>query len=243
MILLIISVLSGVALLWVFSKTSNQKAIRETKKRLQARLLELRLYADDPKVVFRAQRALFGHNARYFLLMLRPAVFATIPMVVLLIALDAYYGKRPIAPGEESVVTVQWNGELPQSEPRLETPEGITVVTPAVRIPDEGQASWRIRADREVQGELVLSGGEVTKKIVAGAGVHNLMSRRVRSLVLWPLFFGESPISGDAIDWIEVEYPPAEVRMFGLETHWLVWWLVISMVTAFLLKGKFKVTI
>ncbi len=244
--LLLISIVAGVVLLWVFSKTSNQAAIRATKKRLQARLLELRLYADDPGVVLRAQKELLIENGRYFFLMLRPAVFATLPMVLLLIFMDGYYGHQPLAPGQSAVLTVQLTApEASSDEPRLQAPEGIAVETAGVRATDIQQVSWRIRPEQAASGDLrIHAGGEdVTKKIDAGDGAHYLASRRSRSWMSWLLQPAEARLNGSGIDWIELDYPTASVSYFGVATHWLVWFMLFSMVTALLFKGRFHVTI
>lgn len=245
--LLAVSVATGIGLLLVFRKTSDQAAIRRTKKKLQAHLLELRLYADYPAVVWRAQRRLLAENLRYMSLMLRPALVATAPMVLLLIVLDGYYGRQPLRLGEPVVVTVQMAAPLnPESPPpELETPPEIAVETPAVRAVSLGQISWRIRPLKEVSGNLSIVNGatRVTKKVNAGGGARFLSSRRVRSLTSLLLYPGELPFDADEIEWIELEYPSAGVSMLGLETHWLVWFLVLSMATAFLLKGRFRVTV
>jgi len=244
--LVLVSIAAGIALLWIFSKTSDQARIRTTKKRLQARLLELRLYADDPRVVLRAQRALFTENLRYFALMLRPAVFATLPMILLLIVMDGFYGYRPLPPGESAVVTVQMRGGTePAASPRIEVPDGFIVETPAARVIPDRQVSWRIRPERPASAQLqVLAGGEeAAKSIASGDGLGYLNGRRAGSALAWLLHPGEPPLSGGAIEWIEVEYPPAEISYFGLKTHWLVWFILFSMAAAFLLKGRFGVTI
>ena len=233
-------------MLWIFSKTSDQQRIRATKKRLQARLLELRLYADEPRVVLRAQKALFAENFRYFGLMLRPALFATLPMVLLLIVLDGFYGKRPMAPGEVALVTVELRNTLGTDLPiELRPPAGIQVETPPARVIADRQVSWRIRPERPTSSTLrILSGGqEVTKRVETGSGLHFLSSRRVGSPLAWLIHPGEALLRDTEIEWIEVDYPSAEVSYFGLHTHWLVWFVVFSMAAAFLLKNRFRVTI
>jgi len=240
--LIIISVLTGFALLWVFRMTSNQEAVKETKKRLQARLLEMRLYGDDPGTVFKAQGALLRLNARYLALMLRPAVFATVPMVLLLLVMDGFYGKQPLDLNHSAIVTVQLSAP---ADAELEAPDGIEVETPAVRAMSDSQVSWRIRPTRDVSGELriVSNGASATKSVRAGQGIGFLSSRRVGSVVDLFLHPGELPVSADGFEWIDLEYPSANVSMFGISAHWLVWFLIFSMVPAYLLKGKFGVTL
>ena len=70
-VLVPISVLFGVAVLWVFSRISNQQRIREVKCLIRAHLYELRLVTDEPALVWRAQLALLRDNVRYLALALR----------------------------------------------------------------------------------------------------------------------------------------------------------------------------
>lgn len=238
-----ISVLTGVAMLWAFKRFSNQAAIREARKPMRASLYELRLFADEPWLIWRAQKQLLAANLRYLGLMLRPAVVLTVPMVVLLVQLEAFYGSSPLRVGEAAIVTLQMTEDLPA--PLLEAPETIAIETPPVRIPAERRISWRIRPQQAVSGELRLVFPSLTleKKIEAGEAPKYLSSRRASRL--GDLFWnpGERPLPLGAVDWIEVRYPPAEVSLGGLEIHWLVWFLVISLASAWILKGRLGVAL
>ena len=237
----------GVAMLWVFGKTSNQKAIERAKKKMQAYLLELRLYGDDPGLLFRAQGNLIKANLKYMGHMFKPALILTVPMVVLLFHLDAIYGIRAAKEGESTTVTVQAVGQLAANAetPALAAPEGIVVETPAVRARDVGQFNWRIRASRAAHGDLKFrwSGKEWTKSIDAGPGLRYVSHRRESST--WNQFAapGEPTLEVEDIESVEVRYPPAEIDAFGFQLHWLVWFLVISIVVAYALKGLFGVTV
>jgi uncharacterized membrane protein (DUF106 family) len=237
----------GVAMLWVFGKTSNQKAIERAKKTMQAYLLELRLYGDDPGLLFRAQGNLIKANLKYMGHMFKPALILTIPMVVLLFHLDAVYGIRAPQQGEATIVTVQVAGKLAVSAkpPALTVPEGIVVETPAVRALDLGQFNWRVRAAGPTHGDLKFqwSGREWTKSIDAGPGLRYVSYRRESST--WNQFAapGEPVLEVQDIEAVEVRYPAAEIDAFGFQLHWLVWFLAISIVTAYALKGVFGVAV
>ncbi|MBI3470004.1 MAG: hypothetical protein HY013_01440, partial [Candidatus Solibacter usitatus] len=224
----------------------DQEAIRRAKNRLKAHLMELRLFSDEPALVWRAHLDLLSANLRYLSLMLRPAVILALPMVALLVQMEAFYGRAPLTPGRASIVTMQLKEPLDPAAapPALQTPPEIAVETPAVRAISERQVSWRIRPLRAGSGRLriELPGGPVDKKIEAGEGLRYLAERRVGSLA--GLFWhpGEMPLSNPAVDWIEVHYPPAAVPWFGLELHWMIWLVAISMVGALLLKGRFRVS-
>ena len=242
-----LSAVVGLGMLWVFAKTSNQKAITRAKKRMQAYLLELRLYGDDPGLLFRAQGNLILANFKYMGHMFKPALILTIPMVVLLFHLDAVYGIRAPRSGESAVVTVQAAGPLaPTVEPpALTAPEGVVVETPAVRARDLGQFNWRVRAVGAAHGDLGFEwqGRSWTKSIDAGPGLRYVSHRRESST--WNQFAapGEPLLDVQDIDAVEVRYPAAEIDAFGFQLHWLVWFLLISIVTAYALKGVFGVAV
>jgi hypothetical protein len=97
--LALLSASAGVGMLWVFQKTSNQARIKAVKRLVQAHLLELRIYRDEPGVMWQAQKSLLGANLRYMALMLQPALVMAIPFAILLVHLDAFYGRSPLPVG------------------------------------------------------------------------------------------------------------------------------------------------
>ena len=240
------SLAAGIGMLWVFRVTSNQKAIKDLKRHRSAYLLEMRLFGDEPLLIFKSQWALVTANIRYLGFMMAPFVVMLLPMIVLLVQLDAYYGKRPLEIGRPALVTLQYDssGAASASAPRLEAPEGLVVEGPAVRAVAERQVSWRVRPAKSVDGALRISvGGAVLEKhVAAGEGPKYLTSRRQRA---WADYFwepGEWRLPAGPVQWIEVSYPPVEVHGLGVDLHWILWFLLISMVAALLLRGRMKVT-
>jgi hypothetical protein len=234
-------------MLWLFARTSNQAAIARTKRRVYAHLMELRLFADDPAMMWRAQRHLLTANLRYLGLMLVPALVIAAPMILLLVRLDAWYGRAPLPVGADAIVTLETHGALdPRGPaPRIEAPAGVAVETPAVRVVRERQVSWRIRALKPVSGELkfALPGGTVEKRIETGNGFRFVPGRRTHSAMAALWYPDEPRLAGSGVSWIDVQYPSAEVEFLGLRWHWLVWFTIISMLTALLLKKRFRVVL
>ena len=66
---------------------------------MQAHLLEMKLYQDEPGLLFRAQGNLLLNNFRYLGHMLRPALYLALPMVVLFAHFDSVYGQRALRVG------------------------------------------------------------------------------------------------------------------------------------------------
>ena len=238
--LALIAAACGVGMPWVFQKTSNRSAIRIAKRRVQAHLLELRIYRDEPAVMWQAQKSLLAANLRYMALMLQPALIIAIPFAILLVHLDAFYGRAPLAVGAQSIVTMGIHGPAGETVPVLEAPARIAVETPAVRVLDEDQVSWRIRPRAAVSGLLRIrtDGGTVEKRIEAGPELRFVPGRKVRSL--WDAVWhpDEPRIAAPQVEWVEIRYPNASVQWLGIRMNWLVWFIVVSMLAALLLRKR-----
>jgi hypothetical protein len=214
-----VSVLWGVGAFWVFRRFSDRPALRTVRKRLYAHLLEIRLYSEEPALVWGAQKALIADNFRFLRLTALPLAIMALPFAFLYGPLDSIYGWGPIEPAHSAVVTVQLSRD-PGANVSLVTPPGIAVETPPVRDYDERQISWRIRALMPVRGTLRLeiSGApDALRSIVAGRPGLSFHWRRE---------------SAPGIVWIEVDYPGTNVAIAGLSLPWLAWFLIISTVSA-----------
>jgi uncharacterized membrane protein (DUF106 family) len=243
--LAVMAVLVGVAMLWGFRKTSDQAAMKRVKRKIYASLLELRVFADEPAVSWRAQQSLFIANLRYMGLALKPALVMSIPIALLLLRMEAFYGRAPLPVGREAVVTLGMRAPLDAQAPvpALIAPIGVSVESQPVRLPDERQVSWRIRPTREASGQLqfMVDGKPVYKTLETGKTQRFVPGRSVTS-GLTSLWNPDEPgLKSEHVEWIEIRYPSASIGLFGLQLNWLVWFLLISMLTALILKKRFGV--
>ena len=92
-------------------------------------------------------------------------------------------------------------------------PEGVAVETAPVYLQATNETCWRIRPSREVSGTL--RAGTVKTRLVAGSGVAYLPNPN------------------------GITYP--EATIFGL--HWLIWFLILSTVGAFILRKPMRVVL
>jgi uncharacterized membrane protein (DUF106 family) len=244
--LTLLSAFAGVFMLWVISRTSDQEGVKAAKRRVHASLLELRVFADEPAVTWRAQKSLFASNLRYVSLSLQPAVWLALPIGLLLIHLESFYGRAPLPLARETVVTMgmarSWNPQSPA--PQLAAPPEVEVEGLPVRVVDEHEISWRIRPKSECSGELrfVVDGQPVVQSIEAGALRRYVPGKSVRS-ALEALWHPAKRVRAAQVEWIEVPYPDATLTVFGLRVNWLVWFFAVSMLAAQLLKKSFGVVI
>ncbi len=213
--LAVASIVWGLLTWWVFRRFTNQAALRRTGKCLYARLLEIRLYSDEPALVWRAQKALIADNGSFLAIIAKPVLIVTLLFALLYLPLDAIYGRDPLAPGQSVLVTTHLGRDLRESDANamIAAPPGIVVETSPVRNFADRQISWRIRAESPVQGDLrveIPGDGEVIGAIGAGAVM---------------------PFARPLI-WMEVESPRASYSLGGLQWPWLAWFVFASTVVA-----------
>jgi uncharacterized membrane protein (DUF106 family) len=245
--LAVLSAVVGVAMLWVFGKTSDQARMKQVKKKVYASLLELRVFADEPSVTWRAQKSLFAANMRYMGLALKPALYMIVPMGLLILHMESFYERAPLTPGREAIVTMGmgpgWDARSPA--PSLRLPMLVDVASPPVRVEAAREISWRLIPRGPVSAALLfgVGGQEIAKKIEAGAPQRFVPGKSVNSglAVLWQP--GEPRIPSDAVEWIEIDYPEASIDAFGLRLNWLVWFFGVSIIAALVLKKRFGVVI
>jgi hypothetical protein len=245
--LTVLAAAMGAAMLWVFGRTSNQERMKQVKRRVQAGLLELRIFVDEPAISLRAQRGLIAANLNYLVLALRPALWMTVPIALLVIHLEAFYGRAPLPLGEPALVTMRMTADwIPSAPPPvLITPSNVAILGAPVRVEAAREVSWRILPHSPVSDRLIFryNGQEVAKWMEAGDRQRYVTGRRVRSGWETLLSPGESRMRSDFAEWIEIRYPAADLRIFGLHVNWLAWFVIVSMVAALLLKKRFGVVI
>ena len=239
-----LSVVCGLGIAWVFGRLTDHLALKTLRRRLQANLLEIRLFSDDPRLVWRAQLALFRDNLRLIALLLRPMLVLLLPMAWLLLQLDSVYGTKSLEIGQPAVVTAQMATALtPQDAASiLAAPPGIAVETPPVRSFADRQISWRVRPIEPVRGSLrlTLRGKIVEKTIEAGDRGLFLSRRRAHSLYAFLTHVEEARITDPDVAWLDVDYPGANVRIAGIALPWPAWFLLISSASAWIFARRLR---
>jgi len=246
-----VSLLTSVLLLVVFKKTSNQKALEAVKRKIHAGLFEIRLFNDDFRSIFRSQLDILRHNMSYLRYSIVP-MFWTLPPLVLLIAqLQFHYGYESLRPGQPALVKAILRTSEGGAKPaiRLEAPvQGLEVKEPAVWVPSTREMAWRVEpvAGGDYELKLVNGSETVTKTIRVKADSDPIVRRspiRVRGFLDELLYPAEPPLPAGGFESVTVTYPEANVEVFGIELHWMIWYFILSIAFAFLLRGTFKVTI
>jgi len=247
----VVSVVTGVVMLLIFGKTSNQKKIAETKDKLKAYVMEMWIFRNDTLVMFSAIGRVLRSNLQYLRHSLRPLVFLMLPVLIIMVQLGIRYADAPLMPGDRAVVSVKLKeGTVPSTAGLvLAAPKGVRVMSPALRIDSKGEVDWEIMAEQPGHHQLVIEapGGTVSKSLDVGPtrrlGKVGALKPRANS---WNAFLypSEPPIRSDSvIESISVTYPHRELKFLGFTVHWLLAFFVISVAAGFALKGVFGIEV
>lgn len=234
-----LSAVLGVALLGAFRLLTPQGRLRRVKDRMSACVYELRIFSADPVLVLRAQGRAVKLTGLYLLLAL-PSLVALAPVVGALAARAALrHELRPLAVGEETLVTVSLDGDS-ATRPTITAGEGLTVLPPLVLV--GRQAHVRLRATAPGEHRLTVQVGptRIPKTVRVGTSHDPVSPYRARAGDAASVLTTEQPLpDGGPLSSIFVDYPAREHPWPGVP--WWVHLLVISMAAAFALRGRLGV--
>ena len=248
--MILVSLLTSFLMLLIFRHTSNQAGIRKEKNRIKAHLLELRLFKDNMGVQLRAQGRILLANAKYVGHNMKPMLVMIVPVLLILIQLNLWFGSESLKPGDPVLVKVRLaEGKYPSEVPAsLAASAELEIETPPLRIEDEAEIDWRLRAKAAGPGKLTLTVGGETVVKSASVGATRLSPIPVlkpgRNLLDQVFNPGEAPLpAGSVVRSVEIRYPAASMSLFGLHIHWLIVYFILSIAFGYGFKGLFKVEI
>jgi uncharacterized membrane protein (DUF106 family) len=248
--MLVISLGTGILMIFIYKLVSDQAGILRTKNLIKAHLLELRLYKDSMAASFRSYGAILWANVKYVGHALRPLLVMIIPVLLILIQLNSWFGYRSLREGEPFLLKVKLaEGRDPmQTNLQVQPSETYTVETPALRMQEEREIDWRLRPTRKGLHEIAfdLDGTKIIKTLaVEQRPLSRISPLRPGGKFMDVAFNPSEPglAKGSPITSIEVAYPEARLDFLGIHFHWLVAFFILSIIFGFGLKGLFRVEI
>jgi uncharacterized membrane protein (DUF106 family) len=244
-----ISAITGIVLLLVFKRTSNQAALEAVKAKITAGLFEIRMFNDDLRLMFRAQNDILLRSLTYMRLTLVPMLWTLPPLVLLIAQLQFHYGYEGFDAGQTTQLHVVLKPDaLTATKPELTVaaPAGVHVVEPGVWVPSLREMVWRVDVEARDTYELAIGLGSetITKSLDATNRIVRRSPFRVRGWIDELLYPGEPALPADsAFESIKLDYADATVDFFGFGVHWLIAFFVLSIVVAFALRKPLGVTI
>lgn len=244
--LLTLAVITGLIMVTIFSKVSDQEKMGQVKNLIKAHFLELRIYKNDIHTTLSSQKKILRYNLSYMKLAFIPATIMFIPILFILIQLNLRYGIRPLSPGEAVVV----RASLRDSDPMqlsMTLPPGIKHDIPPLRIPSLQEVNWRIVPESEGDFDLVFTYGgvKVIHKLVV-SDKHGRLYPSVPPDDFEEVFLNPGHpgyLAADSpIRTIEIDYPSRNMGL-GLVSlpDWLVIFFATSICSGLILKKVLKI--
>jgi hypothetical protein len=244
--LLIVSAATAAVVLPVVARTSDQAGTAAVKRHIEAALLEIRLFNDDPPAVLRSVGDVLRLNGRYLRLSLVPLLWLALPFALVVSHLDPFYAYEGLTPGVPALVKLEQPPGTESVVADLVAPDAIRVETSAVRLMATHETLWRIlpAAAGDYRLTIRAGGDSIQKTVHVGGGFARRSPRRVApGFVDQFLYPSEPPLAGTAISAIDVGYPDGAIDVFGWRVHWLIVYIVASAVFARVLARPFGVTL
>jgi hypothetical protein len=246
--LLSLSLVMTMSFLFVFRHATDPVKVRTVKNRVQAHLLELRLFKDSPRILFSALGNILIHNGRYLRLSLRPLALLLFPIALLLVHLEGWFGYRPLHPAEAAVVTVKVGPDRLVGEATLEVSPGLILETPSLWVPALGEISWTIRGKKAGSHRVVVQGlsRASAKRVVVSDKTWFRVWPTTISTGFWNHFWnpGEAVLDPQGqVQQITLNYPARTIRLLGWKMHWLINFFLASCLFGWVASRWMKVVI
>ena len=244
-----ISIVTGVALVFAYKYTSNQAAIKHAKDLIKGHLLESWIYREQVLVMLKAQAKTLWANVIYVGANMKPFAVMLPPVLILVITLNFRYGMRPLKPGEVALFKTERSSavSLDQMDERLTVPDGVEIDGPPARIESTGETYWRLKATKpgDYKVKVTASGTTYEKSVEVGEMGVRVAPVESASLAKIAFYPGEARITSGPLKTVEIAYPSDAPRVpfTGWRPHWILQYLVLSIIVGFALKGPLKVEI
>lgn len=243
----LLALLTAVFALLIYKKFSNQAGITRAKKRIFGHFFGIYLFRDNLGKIIVQFGQVLGGVLRYMTYALPPLILIIIPIGLLCIQMQLYYGYRVIARGETVNIAADFEPgvDLLALDPSLSPPRGVKAETPPVRMGAIGEAAWRLRVTETGNFPLVFGAGgaEVEFPLRADPVLDRIYPEASRPSFGRSLLYPGGPTvpAGSPFRSIRIDYPAREVPFLWFRTHWSIVYFILALVFGLLLKRPLKV--
>src|SRR6185437_11355039 len=163
-VLLLLSIVTGLVMIVLFGYLSDQKAVRVAKDQL------------------RAYGRILTATGRYLRVSFKPLAVIILPMIALLVYGDRYLGSLPFQTHQPILLKARLDKPEGLENSSLGLPAGLAESAPAVHIADCNEVDWRLVASAEgnYTVNVLAEGQELGKQVVVSNNLTHLSECRLR---------------------------------------------------------------
>ena len=246
--ILYISILSGIVFLLIYGKVSNQKGIKETKRKIMAKVIEVALFRHSIKVCLNAQGALFKQGFKYLSFALIPLLILMVPCILIMAQINFHFQNRGLLEKEDAIIELSLDDPDDLTEYELKASSGT--LSPALRVDDELKIIWKYKNNNgtnlkdNVNLELTLDDLSLNIPLSIDGKKPSLLTYS-RDFFEGLLFPSKFKVSKDfkEIKSISIKYPNANQTYLGVTINWLWVFLIVSILSGLIASKVFKIEI
>lgn len=245
--LLLISVLAGLVVLYIYRGISSPSQIKRSKDQVKAHILAIRLYKDEWRVIVRSFFFSLVSTARYFAFNMIPLLILLPLLAPLFAQLEARYGLSAVDPGQVVEVKCTFNEGLEALDPVLIQEDWFKPAMSPVFVYALNEAHWQIEITQPGHHVLRIqtSQGTADKSLRSGEEVPRwaLSPRRHQGGLLDGLLYPvEKALPADGVfEAIAVHYPGRTFHLAGYHVHWIWVHLLVVLLVVLILKKRFGI--
>lgn len=242
--LTLLSLLSGIAMLWVVGKTTPQSLVERSRNRMDSAIYEIRLFIDSPKRVLISLGRLISNSLFYIAYMLPAFVILALPLTFMYLSLETRHGMEPIGIDQPFVISVDLADGVDGKTIVHTASDGLEITAPPLYIPSEQAVYFRAELKKQTTSTLHLDvgGRGVSKLIVGDPGAVQMAPERASGIDLFISYGPEADLDGP-ITGISVSHNTKDNSYLGIGMPWWLWWLLLMMISAFGLKKQMGVAL
>jgi hypothetical protein len=244
--LTVMSAIGGIVGMWLYGLASNQAALKRVSDKTRANLLAMKIFKEELSVTFVSQGRLFLAVMQRLWLTVRPILIMSAPFVLAMSQMGARFEHRPFVPGESTIVTLELSrdawGDHRNVDPTLS--EGLTLETPALRDAKKSTVQWRVRVGEAGPHTIAWMIGDhkIEKQLATGDDLVVTSAKRPTSFGEQILYPSEVPFStGSPVVSVAASMPKRSTPILGYDIHWLISFLLLSIVFGLMAKPFLKV--
>ena len=254
-----VSALSAWVALALFRTLSDQARLALLRKRIQGNILQISLYPDRPGILVKSLGAVLADTGRSLKESLIPLAAMALPMALVMVEVNNFCGSAPFAAGTEFTVRARTSpaagtaagtadGADNLAGITLEPSPGIEILAGPLRIPEEHLIFWRAKA-APLGGETArfvrvrVNGTEVTKLVAVESSPRRFGPRTISWSIPEGFFANAEGFlpAGAPVTLIEAGYPRAGYRLFFWNVDALVWYVMVTLGAAMIMRPFMRV--
>ena len=238
--ILFLTIVVSLVVLVVYKYVSSPAKIKETKDRIKANILAIRLYKDFWRVIGASFLKSLAYTGKYFFLNFGPILFIIPILFPVLAQMDARYGMRSFEKGETFALSARFGQDVRQLKIELlandvvkptMNPVFINAYEDEERTKPVREVNWKLETVAEGRTDLQIKvdGQVFSKSLVVGSYRGALSNKKFRlSNIQHFLYPVEKRLDGAVyLEEVSLRYPGKNVMVFGLPIHWLLLHLVL----------------